>query len=102
LCFDEALGDRKDPIGSRERTLGDEVDGARHDLGELGLTEERVAGLVDIVIVERQRGGPVVNPNIVLFDERRTWPLKSGIELQRTARWNEHREIGTRWLSWSS
>jgi hypothetical protein len=73
VCFDESPGDRKDPIDSRERTLGDEVDGARHDLGELGLTEERVVSLVDSVIIEGQRGGPVVNPNIVLFDERQTW-----------------------------
>ena len=72
-AVDEAPGDRKDPIDSRERTLGDEVDGARHDLGELGFTEERVVSLVNIVIIEGQRGGPIVNPNIVLFDERRTW-----------------------------
>ncbi len=73
--FDESPGDRKDPIDSRERTLGDEVDGARHDLGELGFTEGslRVASLVNIVIIEGQRGGPIVNPNIVLFDECRTW-----------------------------
>jgi len=75
VCFDESPGDRKDPIDSRERTLGDEADGARHDLGELqvGFTEERVVSLVDIVIIEGQRGGPIVNPNIVLFDECRTW-----------------------------
>ena len=73
MCFDEALGDRKDPIDSRERTLGDEVDGARHDLGELGFTEERVVSLVNILIIEGQRGGPIVNPNSMLFDERRAW-----------------------------
>ena len=73
MCFDESPGDRKDPIDSRERTLGDEVDGARHDLGELGFTEERAFILVNIVIIEGQRGGPIVNPSIMLFDERRPW-----------------------------
>ena len=73
MCFDESRVDCKDPIDSRESALGDEADGPRHDLGELGLTEERVASLVNIVMIEGQRGGPVVNPNIVLFDERRTW-----------------------------
>ncbi len=37
--------------------------------------EERAdsASLVNIVITEGHRGGPVVNLNIVLFDETRTW-----------------------------